>query len=103
MVPSGWNADWVYNGMKILDVQQRQAIHCDEWIDHPVLIVQRDTFANFFHDSEDFFNVFVAMAVLRWKSEDTQIFLTDLFPDGPFWYAQDHPLFKCRVTTCTDH
>lgn len=27
-----------------------QGVTCDEWVDHPVLIVQRDTFANFFHD-----------------------------------------------------
>ena len=25
-------------------------VTCDEWVEHPVLIVQRDTFANFFHD-----------------------------------------------------
>jgi hypothetical protein len=23
---------------------------CEQWVDHPVLVRQRDTFANFFHD-----------------------------------------------------
>lgn len=75
----------MYRGMEIIDPAEGAEVECDEWIDHQVLVVQRDTFANFFHDSEDFFNVFVAMAVLRWSSKDTQIFLTDLFPEGPFW------------------
>ena len=38
--------------------------------------------------SEDFFNVFIAMAVLRWTAGNTQIYLTDLYPKGPFWYEQ---------------
>jgi hypothetical protein len=41
-----------------------KTVYCDEYVDHPVLINQRDTFANFFHDSEDFFNVFLASAIL---------------------------------------
>ena len=52
---------------------------------HRVLVLQRDTFANFFHDSEDFVNAFLAMAVLQWRLKDTQVFLTDLYPRGPFW------------------
>jgi hypothetical protein len=55
------------------------------WIDHPVLIQQRDTFANFFHDSEDFVNVFLALGILKWSLQDVQIMLTDLYPEGPFW------------------
>jgi hypothetical protein len=58
---------------------------CAEWVTHKVLINQRDTFANFFHDSEDFFNAFIAMAVLQWKPKETQMFMTDLYPQGPFW------------------
>lgn len=61
------------------------SVECDDWVEHRVLVVQRDTFANFFHDSEDFVNVFLALAVLQWKMEDTQIYLTDLYPEGPFW------------------
>jgi hypothetical protein len=61
------------------------SVECDERVEHRVLVVQRDTFANFFHDSEDFVNVFLALAVLQWKMEDTQIYLTDLYPQGPFW------------------
>jgi EGF domain-specific O-GlcNAc transferase len=43
------------------------------------------TAQNFFHDSEDFTNAFLAMAILEWSLDDTQVYLTDLFPQGPFW------------------
>ena len=89
------------------------ALGCDVWEDQPTLVVQRDTFANFFHgerpaawglfdsvvrtatgltvpspstpDSEDFFNVFVALAVLQWSTDDLQMVIADLYPKGPFW------------------
>lgn len=54
-------------------------------INHNVLVVQRDGFANFYHSSEDFVNAFLAMAILRQSVNDTQIFITDLYPKGPFW------------------
>jgi hypothetical protein len=79
----GWNAALTVDAVQFVDSQQ--AVQCDEWIDHKVLITQRDTFANFFHDSEDFVNVFLAMSILEWSSADTQMFLTDLYPQGPFW------------------
>jgi hypothetical protein len=67
----GWNADWTSRG---LDHEKTTgALECAIWIDHPVLVNQRDTFANFFHDSEDFFNVFLGMAVLQWNFQDTQV------------------------------
>eukprot|EP01036_Dinobryon_divergens_P033044 gene33044-42754_t len=77
----GWNNDWTTRATTFGDGE----VECDERVDHRVLVVQRDTFANFFHDSEDFVNVFLALAVLQWKMEDTQIYLTDLYPEGPFW------------------
>lgn len=71
----GWNADWTTGALMTVpsidiggnrsdgqskegrggheDLELRggsQGVTCDEWVDHPVLIVQRDTFANFFHD-----------------------------------------------------
>lgn len=58
---------------------------CEKWVSHPVIVTQRDTFANFFHDSEDFFNVFIAMAVLDYTPGEVQMYLTDLYPEGPFW------------------
>lgn len=87
----GWNEDWTISAFEKIpnnnnQGQQEEAI-CDEWIEHPVLIIQRDTFANFFHDSEDFFNVFIAMAVLQRNFDNVQIYLTDLYPRGPFWYV----------------
>lgn len=90
----GWNADWTTNAVKIIEkivneneteirntenqnqLNTDETIYCDEYVDHPVLINQRDTFANFFHDSEDFFNVYLALAILQWKSSETQIYLT---------------------------
>lgn len=90
----GWNYDLVMAALDSTSSADEKAItesyKCKEWVEHNVLIVQRDTFANFFHDSEDFVNVFLALAILEWKRSDTQIVLTDLYPKGPFWY-----LFLC--------
>eukprot|EP01041_Mallomonas_annulata_P009040 gene9040-18722_t len=65
------------------------SLSCTEWVDHNVLLIQRDTFANFFHDSEDLINAFLALAILEWKLEDTQLYFTDLYPEGPFWSIWD--------------
>jgi hypothetical protein len=62
----GWNADITTEALEIVEeiVPNRNSngsaatrnldpgsgVVCDEWVDHPVLVVQRDTFANFFHD-----------------------------------------------------
>jgi hypothetical protein len=90
----GWGEDWIYNSYEQVNdffdgagLRGGSAGKCDEWIDHPVIISQRDTFANFFHDSEDFINIFLSMAILDYKRGDTQIFNTDLYPKGPFWYG----------------
>lgn len=79
----GWNSDWTVNGLQT--TSPTSPSECAVWVDHPVLIDQRDTFANFFHDSEDFVNVFLAMAILEWNFQNTQVLLTDLYPKGPFW------------------
>lgn len=79
----GWNVDWTVNALET--IPSGAMSKCDEWIDHNVLIVQRDTFANFFHDSEDLINAFLALAILDWRLENTQIYFTDLYPEGPFW------------------
>lgn len=89
----GWNVDWTINAVKSVsshdangqDPLENGDIQCSEWVDHPVLVMQRDTFANFFHDSEDFINTFLSLAVLKLNLADTQIYLTDLYPEGPFW------------------
>jgi hypothetical protein len=82
----GWNVDWTFHAVTTeINQDGNTAPSCSDQIDHNVLVVQRDTFANFFHDSEDFFNTFLAMSILEWKLEDTQIYLTDLYPNGPFW------------------
>ena len=82
----GWNADWTTKSVSsIVNMPSHEDLECSEWVEHPVLVVQRDTFANFFHDSEDFINAFLTMAILEWNVGETQLYLTDLFPEGPFW------------------
>jgi len=34
-------------GKELVEVRREL---CEQWVEHPVLIQQRDTFANFFHD-----------------------------------------------------
>ncbi|CAM9458894.1 unnamed protein product [Ectocarpus sp. 13 AM-2016] len=80
----GWNADWTTKSFQPVD-----QLECDGWVDHPVMVIQRDTFANLFHDSEDFVNAFLAMSILRKRPGDVQVLLTDLYPRGPFWPMWD--------------
>ena len=79
----GWNADWV-TGAVDAGAYSASAI-CDETWHEKALLIQRDTFANFFHDSEDFVNTFLSLAILEWSLNDTQLLVTDLHPNGPFW------------------
>ena len=83
----GWNLDW----QKALEVVPSDSVtdplQCDVWEETPTLLLQRDTFANFFHDSEDFFNTFIALAVLQWSTRDTQVVLADLYPKGPLGHV----------------
>ena len=76
----GWNQEVVYSPM-----QKVSDLKCDEWMEHPVLLIQRDTFANFFHNSEDMVNALLALGILKWKMQDLQLLITDLYPKGPFW------------------
>ena len=46
--------------------------------------IQRDTFANMYHDTEDFVNAFIALAIMELPLNGVQVFLTDLYPWGPF-------------------
>ena len=80
----GWNADLTVKALRPLPAGQLTQV-CDEWVEHNVLLIQRDTFAHFFHDSEDLVNAFLALAILRWRLADTQLYFTDLYPEGPFW------------------
>lgn len=89
-VDGKWSGKYMPGWNNALTVQsyRKANLHdadCETWIEYPVLVQQRDTFANFFHDSEDFVNVFLALAILEWKPADVQVFLTDLYPEGPFW------------------
>eukprot|EP01033_Poteriospumella_lacustris_P001401 gene1401-1017_t len=56
-VMPGWNADLTTGAYRhIRELKNADQVQCDTWIEHPVLMQERDTFANFFHDSEDFVN-----------------------------------------------
>lgn len=77
------SVEWTTGAVSM--IKASHDVQCTEWIEESVLIDQRDTFANLFHDSEDFVNVFLAMSVLQMSLADTQIYLTDLYPKGPFW------------------
>jgi hypothetical protein len=37
-----------------------------------------------FHDSEDFFNLFLAMSILNLKLDDVVLLLLDLYPKGTY-------------------
>jgi protein O-GlcNAc transferase len=79
----GWNADWLYTGLDYSE-QPHDRLACQVWEDTPTLIIQRDTFANMYHDTEDFVNAFLALAILELPLKNVQVFLTDLYPWGPF-------------------
>mmetsp|Transcript_27880 Transcript_27880/g.66394 ORF Transcript_27880/g.66394 Transcript_27880/m.66394 type:complete len:697 (+) Transcript_27880:173-2263(+) len=80
----GWNADWLGRGFKAVSNAGDDLLKCDVWVDKPSLIIQRHTFANMYHDSEDFLNAFIAAAVLNLPLNNFQVLLTDLYPWGPF-------------------
>jgi len=73
---------------------------CERWENVTSLIVQRDGFANFYHSSEDWVNAWLAMAILNLSVSETQVFLTDLHPWGPFkdmWtsvFGWKHPVLN---------
>ena len=75
----GWNADWMIGGLAI----DRQ-ISCESTEDKTLLIIQRDSFANLYHNSEDFFNAFLALLIAGLRPDQVRVFLADLYPWGPF-------------------
>eukprot|EP00802_Teleaulax_amphioxeia_P006779 Tamp_06784.p1 GENE.Tamp_06784~~Tamp_06784.p1 ORF type:complete len:683 (-),score=140.00 Tamp_06784:274-2322(-) len=79
----GWNADWLWTGLDH-SPNDHERLACDMWEDTPTLVVQRDTFANMYHDTEDFVNAYLALAILELPLNGVQVFLTDLYPWGPF-------------------
>jgi hypothetical protein len=60
-------------------------VHCDAWVEPDTMVVQRYTFANLFHVSEDFINAFLVMGILQWSLNGTQVLVTDMYPQGPYW------------------
>ena len=101
----GWNADLTTKSFASSPYSEDSGddLHCDEWIDHKVIVLQRDTFANFFHDSEDFVNAFLALSILNWTPGDTQVYLTDLYPEGPFWEIWNEAFSWGKGKVSRDH
>lgn len=80
----GWNADWIPGAVRVAGNNEVSCPSSPSSVSK-ALLLQRDTFANFFHDSEDFVNAFLSLAILQWSLSETQLLLTDLHPRGPFW------------------
>ena len=59
-------------------------MNCDTVEDKALLIIQRDSFANLYHDSEDFFNAFLALLITGLRPDQVRVLLADLYPWGPF-------------------
>lgn len=81
----GWNVDFFKAFRTTNQPIGPQSPTCDVWEERPIIIVQRDTFANLFHNSEDFVNMFLALAIMQLPLRDLQILVTDIYPKGPFW------------------
>ncbi len=75
----GWNLDWMVGGLST-----NGPVDCQDIEDKPLLIIQRHGFANFYHDSEDFFNVFLALIITGLRPDQVRVLIADLFPWGPF-------------------
>ena len=81
----GWNADWTTGA--VASVETIDAL-CDEWVDHPVLVVQRDTFANFFHDR------FVSLPV-KTSLRIFQKFHAFSVHPSPNWFSLQRGFLQC--------
>ena len=75
----GWNREWMVGGLAT-DNQ----IPCQSFEEKTLIIVQRDSFANLYHDSEDFFNIFLALLITELRPDQVRVLLADLYPWGPF-------------------
>ena len=75
----GWNHDWMVGGLAT-----DRPVDCTTAETTPLLIIQRHGFANFYHDSEDFFNAFLALLITGLRPDQVRVLLGDLYPWGPF-------------------
>ena len=76
----GWNKNWMLNGLST-DKQ----VTCASFDEMPTLIIERHSaFANLFHQTEAFFNAFLALLIARLRPADVRVLLADLYPLGPF-------------------
>jgi hypothetical protein len=59
-------------------------VDCDVVEETSLLIIERDSFANFYHNSEDFFNAFLTLLITGLRPDQVRVLIADLFPWGPF-------------------
>ena len=76
----GWNKDWMVD--KLSTTWQAE---CTSFDDRPTLIIQRNgLIANLFHQTEAFFNAFLALLIAGLRPADVRVLIADLYPLGPF-------------------
>ena len=88
----GWNLDWMVGGLST-DGQ----VECQSIEEKPLLIIQRHGFANFYHDSEDFFNAFLALLITGLRPDQVRVLIADLFPWGPFESFWKHLFLEVKT------
>ena len=70
----GWNAD----------VMRFSATKCTRVEEKALIVLKRDGFANFYHSSEDFFNIWLALLISELRPEQVRVLIIDLYAWGPF-------------------
>ena len=79
----GWQKEWM-NRFTATDDADSGMLECDMWEEVPTFLVQRHGFANMYHGSEDFFNTFLALAILNIPVNYARFMLSDLYPWGGY-------------------
>jgi len=58
---------------------------CDITVEDPVVIIQRDAWANLWHQSNDFLSTILELAVLRMNTKNLRVEVVDVAPRGGLW------------------
>ena len=77
----GWNKNWMQDA---LSTSSHPAV-CEHFDELPTLLIERNgLFANLFHQTEAFFNAFLALLITGLHPGNVRILIADLYPLGPF-------------------
>ena len=91
----GWNKNWMQ------DALATDPTTCEGFDEIPTLLIERNgLFANLFHQTEAFFNAFLALLITGLHPGHVRILIADLYPLGPFESLWRH-LFR-EVLTAWD-